>query len=315
MIGALPDSSSDTLFVIGFPTQRSHPDVPATPAVLAFPSLEVQALPSVTMAAHVRAELPTDSAADVLVVVVGHDQEQRPLPHRAAIAALESALRSAGHTVVGRYWTPHTRPAATWLDYRYPDRIGTVLEYSSAVDFSHPVQIVADAPTPPWGHPFTEHGETLPAHLGRFARAVLPLIVRCDDRTDQMITQALVEASKGELPDDETGFALACALRDNTIYAPLLVPPIVLDLRRVEQLWMALYRGNADRRIRAKLATLIAASALRRRARLFAAFALAYAGDAPGAYTVGVLLHQQTSGRQLDQHLSLLADRVAAEHA
>lgn len=61
------------------------------------------------------------------------------------------------------------------------------------------------------------------------------------------------------------------------------MPPVDLDLRRIEQPWMALHRGAAVRTIRAKLAALIGASALRQRARLFAAYALAHATAAPGA--------------------------------
>jgi hypothetical protein len=141
---------------------------------------------------------------------------------------------------------------------------------------------------------------------------VLPLIVRCDHRTHDTIDQAVDDATRGELPDDETGFALTCALRNNRIYGPLLIPPADRDLRRVEQLWMALYRGSSDRRTRAKLAALIAASALRRRARLFAAYALAHATAAPGTATLAVLLNQHTNGVALDRELQRLAARIAA---
>lgn len=136
---------------------------------------------------------------------------------------------------------------------------------------------------------------------------MLPLIVLCDDRTHDTVDQIIDNATCGELPDDETAFALACALRDNGIYRPLLVPPVGRDLRRVEQLWMALYRGSSDRRIRAKLAALIATSALRRRARLFAAYALAHATAAPGTATLGILLHQHAASFALDQELERLA--------
>jgi hypothetical protein len=307
-IGILPDTSSDTLFVIGFPTRSASP---VAPTVLAFPSPDVPTLYTPAMAKHVEDGLPADGDADLLIVVVGDGQELRQLPHRAAIAALDTALRPAGHTVVGCYWTPRTQPGAIMRDYRGPHRISAILPNTAPVDLTPPVRILADAALP-WGLPFTVRGDTIPARVGRFARAVLPLIVRCDDRTHDMVKQAIDDAVCGEFPDDEAGFALACALRDNEIYGPLLVPPVDLDLRRVEQLWLALYRGSADRQIRAKLAALIAASALRRRARHFAAYALAHATETPGAGALGVLLKQRTEGVVLDRELQRLATRVAA---
>ncbi len=310
-IGMLPDTSSDTLFLVGFPTRSADSDIPVTPTVLAFPSSDMPDLYTPAMMDHVRAEVPAGSEADLLIVVVGDGQDRRRLPYRAAIAALETALCPAGHTVVGSYWTPHTRPGAIWHDYREPHRIRAVLPITSPLDLTPPIHIVADAATP-WGLPFTEHGEAIPARLGRFARTVLPLIVRYDDRTHDTVDQAIDNAARGELPDDETGFALTCALRDDRIYGPLLVPPTGRDLRRVEQLWMALHRGSCDRQIRAKLAALIAASALRRRARLFAAYALAHATSAPGAATLAVLLNQHSAGVALDEELQRLAAHIAA---
>jgi hypothetical protein len=307
-ISFLPDSSSDTLFVIGFPTRTC---TSAAPAVLAFPTAELATLHTPAIAKHVRDELPASSDADVLIVVVGDGQDnQHRLPHRAAIAALETALRPAGHTVTGCYWTPHTQPGATLRDYRAHRRITTILPATTPVDLTPPLRIVADTVLP-WGLPFTERGETIPTHLARFARTVLPLLARYDDRTHDTVAHAIDDAARGEFPDDENGFALTCALRDNAIYGPLLVPPADLDLRRIEQLWMALHRGTTDPAIRAKIAALIAASALRRRARHFAAYALAHATTAPGTSTLGVLLQQHTAGTALEKGLQHLAERVA----
>jgi hypothetical protein len=310
-IGVLPDTTSDTLFVIGFPTRSVGP---VAPAVLAFPTSQVDTLSTLAMAKAVRAELPTRCDADLLIVVVGDGHEPHRLPHRAAIAALDTALRPAGHTVVGCYWTPHTQPGAILRDYREPTRISPILPTTVPLDLTPPLRIVADAALP-WGLPFTDRGDTIPACLDRFARAVLPLIVRCDDRTHETVEQAIDDATRGEFPADETGFVLACALRDNQIYGPLLLPLPQLDLRRVEQLWMALYRGSADRRIRAKLAALIAASALHRRARHFAAYALAHATGAPGTAALGVLLQQRTAGDGLDRELHRLATRITASRS
>ncbi|WP_328442811.1 hypothetical protein [Amycolatopsis sp. NBC_00438] len=310
-IGVLPDNSSATLFVVGFPTRS--PD-PMTPAVLAFPSADIATLHTPAMTKHIHAQLPAGSNADLLIVVVGDSRDSRPLPHRAAIAALETALRPAGHTVTGCYWTPHTQPGAILRDYREPHRISAILPTTTPLDLTPPLRIVADAALP-WGLPFTDHGETIPTHLGRFARAVLPMLVHCDDHTHHIVEQAIDDATRGEFPDDENGFAVTCALRDNTIYAPLLVPPADLDLRRIEQLWMALHRGAADQGIRAKLAALIAASALRRRARLFAAYALAHATAAPGTGTLGALLQQRIEGVALDWELQHLAARVAGSRS
>ncbi|MBE1496351.1 hypothetical protein H4696_003451 [Amycolatopsis lexingtonensis] len=308
-ISFLPDTTSDTLFVLGFPTRAT----PTAPAVLAFPSPDLATLHTPALATNVRDQLPAGSDADVLIVVIGDGQDnQDPLPHRAAIAALETALRPAGHTVTGCYWTPHTQPGAHLRDYRNPRRITTIMPATTPIDLAPPLRIMADTALP-WGLPFTERGETIPARLGRFARTVLPLLVRYDDRTHDAVAQALDDAARGELPDDENGFALTCALRDNTIYGPLLVPPADLDLRRIEQLWLALHRGTADPAIRAKLAALTAASALRRRARHFAAFALAHATTAPGTNTLGILLQQHTSGAALDEELQHLAERVAMQ--
>jgi hypothetical protein len=307
-IGFLPDTSFETLFVIGFPNRRTDP---VTPAVLAFPSADVSTLYTPAMAKHVQDTVPPGSAADLLIVVVGDGRQARLLPHRAAIAALETALRPAGHTVAGCYWTTHTQPGAILRDYRQPTRINAVLPTTAPVDLTPPIRIVADAALP-WGLPFTDRGEAIPVRLGRFARTVLALAVRRDDRTHDLITHALAEASDGELPDDETGFALTCALRDNALYGPLLIPPVDLDLRRVEQLWLALYRGSSDHEIQAKLATLIATSALRRRAPLLAAYALAHATGAPGTGAIGVLLQQRTTGVALHRELERLATRVAA---
>ena len=309
-IATLSDTSYDTLFIIGFPTRPAGSDTPVTPTVLSFPSVDVPDLHTPALVDRVRAEMPPGSEADLLIVAVGDGRDQQHLPYRAAIAALETALRPDGYTVLGSYWTSHTRPGALWHDYREPHRIRTILPVTSPLDLTPPIRIVADAATP-WGLPFTEHGDTVPARLGRFARTVLPLIVRYDNHTHDTVAHTVAHAACGELPDDETGFALTCALRDNRIYGPLLVPPVDRDLRRVEQLWMALHRGSTDRRIRAKLAALISASALRRRARLFAAYALAHATAAPGAATLGVLLNQHTAGVALDRELQRLATRIA----
>jgi len=198
LIGSLPD----TLHVIALP---SHTDSTSTwrqtsPAGAAFPVTLVRSMTTTEIAGHVRAALPADRDTDLVVVVIAENHSRNELPLRAAIAALETDLHPAGHTIVG-YWAPHTRPGAPWRDYRCPTHLGTVIAPPADLDFSQPVQLGGDALTPTWGLPFTEPGETLPAHLGRFAHRVVPFLVRRGDEANRIIAHATIQAGRGELID------------------------------------------------------------------------------------------------------------------
>lgn len=314
LIGSLSDTCADTLHVVALP---SHADSPTprrltSPVGAAFPVSLVRGMTTTEMAGHVLAALPADRVTDLVVVVIAENHSRHWLPLRAAIAALETDLRPAGHTVIGRYWAPHTRPGAPWRDYRRPTHLGTVIAPGADLDFTAPVQLGGDAPTPTWGLPFTESGETLPANLGRFARRIVPLLVRRGDEATRIVTHATIQAGRGELVDDVAAFAVTTALADNATYGPLLLSPDTLDPQRVEQLWMALYRGSTDAAARARLATLIAASAVRRGDRHLAACALAHAHGAPGAATVGLLFQQHASADVVEHELDEIAGRVGA---
>ncbi|MEA5367207.1 hypothetical protein VA596_47305 [Amycolatopsis sp., V23-08] len=262
------------------------------------------------LAEHVQAALPAEHGTDLAVVVIAEDRARRWLPLRAALAALEAALRPTWHTVLGRYWAPHTRPGAPWRDYRLPTRLGTVIAPRADLDFAKPVQFCGDAPTPTWGLPFAEPGETLPGGIGRFARRVVPLLVRRGGEANRVVAHATVQAGRGEFVDDIAAFAVTTALADNAVYGPMLLPRADLDPRRVEQLWMALYRGSTEPAARARLATLIAASALRRGDHHLTACALVHAHGAPGAATVGLLFQQHASAEVVEQQLDDTAGRV-----
>jgi len=67
---------------------------------------------------------------------------------------------------------------------------------------------------------------------------------------------------------------------------------------------MALYRGSPASEARARLATVIAVSALRRGDRHLTACALAHAHGAPGAATVGVLFQQHASPEVVEHELN-----------
>ncbi|MBE8524248.1 DUF4192 family protein, partial [Amycolatopsis sp. H6(2020)] len=190
--------------------------------------------------------------------------------------------------------------------------LGTVIAPPADLDFAAPVHLGGDAPTPTWGLPFTEPGETLPAHLARFARRIVPFLVRRGDEANRIVAHATIQASRGELVDDVAAFAVTTALADNAVYGPLFLPPNEVDPQRVEQLWMALYRGRPAPAARARLATLIAASALRRGDRHLTACALAHAHGAPGAATVGLLFQQHASPDVVEQELDQTAGRVGA---
>ncbi|MEV6871685.1 hypothetical protein [Amycolatopsis sp. NPDC051128] len=76
---------------------------------------------------------------------------------------------------------------------------------------------------------------------------------------------------------------------------------------------MALYRGSPEPRTRARLATLIAASTLSRRAdHSLTARALAHAHDALGATAVGVLFQQHARADVVEHELDLIAAQVCA---
>lgn len=314
LIGSLPDTCADTLHVIALPahartTTRGRL---SSPTGTAFPATRVRGLTTREITEHVHAALPADHDTDLVVIVITEDHPRQWLPLRAAIAALEAALRPAGHTVIGRYWAPHTRPGAPWRDYRLPTRLGTVIAPRADLDFSKPVQLCGDAPTPTWGLPFTEAGETLPARIGRFARRVVPLLVRRGDEANRLVAHATIQAGRGELIDDIAAFVVTTALEDNAVYGPMFLPPADLEPQRVEQLWMALYRGSTEPRARARLATLIAASAVRRSDRHLAASALAHAHGAPGAATVGLLFQQHTDADVIEHQMDEIAGRVGA---
>ncbi|MBE8523032.1 hypothetical protein ILP97_37015, partial [Amycolatopsis sp. H6(2020)] len=63
-------------------------------------------------AGYVQAALPADRDTNLVVVVIAESHSRNWLPLRAAIAALEADLHPAGHTFIGRYWAPHTRPGS-----------------------------------------------------------------------------------------------------------------------------------------------------------------------------------------------------------
>ncbi|WP_103349769.1 DUF4192 family protein [Amycolatopsis sp. CA-128772] len=203
-------------------------------------------------------------------------------------------------------------PGALWRDYRRPHHLGIVIAARAELDFAQPVQLGGDAPTPTWGLAFTEHGETLPAGLGRFDRLVVPFLVHRGDEGSRTVDHAITQASRGEFIDDVAAFAVATALADNATYGPLLLPPVDLDPQRVEQLWMALYRGSTEPDIRARLATLIAASAMRRGDRHLTACALAHAHGSPGAATVGLLFQHHARADDVETELDATAARVGA---
>lgn len=314
LIGSLPDTCADTLHVIALPP-RSDSTPPwrlTAPTGAAFPITLVRGMTTTEMARHVRVALSADRDTDLVVVVIAEDHSRNWLPLRAAIAALEADLRPAGHTVLGRYWAPHTRPGAPWRDYRRPTHLGTVIPPRADLDFAAPVQLGGDAPTPTWGLPFTDVGETLPAHLGRFARRVVPLLMRRGAEANRIVAHATIQADRGELVDDIGAFATVTALADNAVYGPLLLPPNEVDPQRVEQLWMALYRGSRDPAARDRLATLIAASAVRRGDRHLTAYALAHTHGAPGATTVGLLFQQHATAEVVEQQLDQTAGQIGA---
>ncbi|MET8848576.1 hypothetical protein [Amycolatopsis sp. NPDC004625] len=312
LIGSLPDTRADTLHVIALPSHLDSP-VPwrlTSPAGVAFPISLVRGMTTTELAWHVQAALPADRDTDLVVVVIAESHSWNGLPLRAAIAALEADLHPAGHTVLGRYCAPHTRPGAPWRDYRRPTHLGTVIAPRTDLDFAAPVQLGGDAPTPTWGLPFTDAGETLPAHLGRFACRVVPLLMRRGDEAIRIVAHAIIQAGRGELVDDVGAFATVTALADNAVYGPLLLPPNEVDPQRVEQLWMALYRGSQDPAARDRLATLIAASAVRRGDRHLTASALAHTHGAPGATTVGLLFQQHATAEVIEQQLDQTAGQI-----
>ncbi|WP_370964886.1 DUF4192 family protein [Amycolatopsis sp. cg9] len=314
LIGTLPDTCTDTLHVIALPT---HPRPTSrgrlvSPTGTAFPATQVRGMTTRKIAGHVQAALPADHDTDLAVVMIAEDRAWQWLPLRAAIAAIETELRPAGHTVIGRYWAPHTRPGAPWRDYRRPTHLGTVIAPRADLDFAKPLQLGGDAPTPTWCLPFADAGETLPASLSRFARRVVPFLVRRGDEAHRIVTHAVIQAGRGELVDDIAAFAVTTALANNAVYGPMLLPPADLDPQRVEQLWLALYRGTTDPQARARLATLIAASAVRRGDRHLAACALVHAHGAPGAATVGLLFQQHAGTEVVERELDEMAVRVSA---
>ncbi|WP_103343805.1 DUF4192 family protein [Amycolatopsis sp. CA-126428] len=314
LIGSLPDTCADTLHVIALPPRPDRTSAwrLTAPAGAAFPVTLVRGMTTAEIAGHVRAALPADRDTDLVVVVIAENHSRNWLPLRAAIAALEADLRPAGHTVIGRYWAPRTRPGAPWRDYRRPTHLGTVIAPRADLDFAQPNQLRADAPTPTWGLPFTEPGETLPARADRFARRVVPLLVRRGDEANRIVAHATIQAGRGEFIDDIAAFAVTTALADNAVYGPMLLPPNEQDPQRVEQLWMALHRGSTDPAARARLATLIAASAVRRGDRHLTACALAHAHGAPGAATAGLLFQQHASPEVVEYELDQTAGRVRA---
>ncbi|WP_410597204.1 DUF4192 family protein [Amycolatopsis sp. lyj-23] len=314
LIGSLPDTRADTLHVIALPRTPDSTSAGrlTSPTGASVPATGVRGMTTRELADHVRNALPTNRSCDLVVVTIAEERTHRWLPLRAAIAALENDLRPAGHTILGRYWAPHTRPGAPWRDYRRPTHLGTVIAPPADLDFAAPVQLGGDAPTPTWGLPFTDTGETLPAHVGRFARRIVPFLVRRGDEANQIVAHAIVQAGRGELVDDTAAFAAVTALADNTVYGLMFLPPNEHDPQRIEQLWMALYRGSTEHAARARLATLIAASAVRRGDRHLTASALAHAHGAPGAATVGLLFQQHASTEVVEQQLDQTAGHIGA---
>lgn len=314
LIGYLPDARADTLHVIALPAAplATTQGVLISPIGATFPATRVRGMTTRELAGHVSNALPAERTCDLVVVMVAEERSHRWLPLRAAIAALEAELRPAGHAVIGRYWAPRTRAGAPWRDYRRPRHLGTVVAPRADLDFAAPVQLGGDAPTPTWGLPFTDTGDTLPASIGRFARHVVSQMVRRGDEANRVVAHATTQAGRGELVDDVEAFAVTTALADNSVYGPMLLSPNEHDPQRVEQLWMALYRGSTEPAAQARLATLIAASALRRGDRHLTACALVHAHGAPGAATVGLLFQQHATAEVVEQQLDDTADRVGA---
>ncbi|WIX97858.1 hypothetical protein QRX60_27650 [Amycolatopsis mongoliensis] len=207
---------------------------------------------------------------------------------------------------------PHTRPGAPWRDYRRPTHLGTAITPRAELDFAEPVQLGGDAPTPTWRLPFSRPGETLPVRVGRFARRVVPFLLRRGDEANRLVTHATIQAGCGEFIDDIAAFAVTSALADNAVYGPMFLPPADLDPQRVEQLWLALHRGSTDPHARARLATLTAASAVRRGNRHLTACALVHAHGALGAATVGLLFQQHARADVVEHELDEIAGRVGA---
>ncbi|MFB9686125.1 DUF4192 family protein [Amycolatopsis plumensis] len=313
LIGSVPDTCADTLHVIALPSHpRTSPGRLTAPTGAAFPATRVRGLTTREIAAHVQAALPAERDTDLVVVVIAADCVRQGPPLRAAIAALEADLHPAGHTVLGRYWAPHTRPGAPWRDYRRPTHLGTVIAPRADLDFAGPLQLGGDAPTPTWALPFAAPGETLPASVSRFARRVVPFLVRRGDEANRIVAHAITQAGRGEFVDDAAALAVTTALADNAVYGPLLLQPADLDPQRIEQLWMALYRGSTEHNARARLATLIAASAVRRGDDPLTACALVHAHGAPGAATVGLLFQQDASADVVEHELDEIVGRVGA---
>ncbi|QKV74187.1 DUF4192 family protein [Amycolatopsis sp. Hca4] len=316
LIGSLPDTCVDTLHVIALPphthTRLTSRGRLTTPTGAAFTVTQVRGMTTREIAGHVQAVIPAEGDTDLVVIVITEEHARGWLPLRAAIAALEADLRPAGHTILGRYWAPHTRPGAPWRDYRRPTHLGTVIAPRADLDYAAPLHIRGDAPTPTWGLPFAQPGETLPARVNRFTRRVVPLMVRRGAEANRLVAHATTQAGRGEFVDNIAAFALTTALADNTAYGPLFQPPADRDPQRVEQLWMALHRGSTDPGAHARLATLIAASALRRGDRHLTARALVHAHGAPGAATIGLLFQQHASADVVEHGLDLVASQVTA---
>ncbi len=316
LIGSLPDTRADTLHVIALPP-NTHAHTASrgrltAPAGAAFPVTRVRGLTTREIAEHVHAALPAERDTDLVVAVIAEEHTRNWLPLRAAIAALEADLRPAGHTILGRYWAPHTRPGAPWRDYRRPTHLGTVIAPRADLDFVEPIQFRGDTPTPTWGLSFAQPGETLPVGIGRFARRVVPLMVWRGDKANRIVAHATIQVGRGEFVDNMTAFAVTTALADNAVYGPMFLPHNDVDPQRVEQLWMALYRGSTEPSAKARLATLIAASAVRRGDRHLTACALAHAHGALGAAAIGVLFQHHAGSEVVEYELDVLAGRVGA---
>ncbi|GHG29988.1 MULTISPECIES: hypothetical protein [Amycolatopsis] len=140
----------------------------------------------------------------------------------------------------------------------------------------------------------------------------MPLIARRRGEANRIVAHTTTQAGRGEFVDNVAALAVTTALADNTIYGPMLLPPAEFGPQRVEQLRMALCRSTTDPRTRARPATFIAASTLRRDDQPLTSRALAHGHGALGAAAIGVLFQQHAEPHVVENELDMLTGRVGA---
>ncbi|GAA3586837.1 hypothetical protein GCM10022222_84430 [Amycolatopsis ultiminotia] len=291
VIAALPNTGHDTLYVIACHDNGAPQEIPAVLA--AFPTTCLSR-DTGSLATALQAHFDRGTT-HLILIVIGRQVQKRDLPHRAALAALGEALLDLGGHVVGTIWAPRAQPGVSWRDYRSYAHTGRVTTPRSTIDLTKPVRVRTGATNIQWNRPFERHGDTVGAPIGWFARQMLHFAVRHDQEAQSLVTVAVRGASSGELPSDQTGYAIATALERDAIFARFLLPDPRLDARRVEQLWIALFRGTTSRKAQARLATLVAASALLRSDRTLAARSLNYADHSHTTELIVTLLHNRTT--------------------